>query len=411
MSVRKKETTFDNERSLPFCFGCEFEVMIRPKTTSGLQLPPDASSVSEQRRFNFRLLDTLARVMTGAGLESAVFDAAEQEKPDYSKWNMMLDGSLSKRHIPDGFYPVEIVSPVLVADAEWTRKIDLLWSTLHQYFEFRKDTSCGFHEPATARCAPLSRQDRATEFCRSNLRSPRLQAEIKDKGPLMGIDAIFKKIDSSDREEIIDIISPAKYFAWNFQPSKEGRSGSIEFRRPPGVDSSKKTKHWVAFAMAFIWMSVTSNPQTFIDSIRKTRRKFHRISHPDFQERFVLAAKEIGEFWNLDPRLQQEDDVEKLHITMMNDASFEWLRRMRRAYRWSDDFVSDLYKRHATMFISTMERQQNRLMVGFLKYLAAPYRLSQFATLLSIRELFKTSNCDTNTIEATTVTQFDPLYT
>ncbi|OTA94658.1 hypothetical protein M434DRAFT_70796, partial [Hypoxylon sp. CO27-5] len=259
----------------PFCFGCEFEVMIRPKTT----------------------------IMTGAGLESAVFDAAEQEKPDYSKWNMMLDGSLSKRHIPDGFYPVEIVSPVLVADTEWTRKIDLLWSTLHQYFEFRKDTSCGFH----------------------------------DKGPLMGIDAIFKRIDSSDREEIIDIISPAKYFAWNFQPSKEGRSGSIEFRRPPGVDSSKKTKHWVAFAMAFIWMSVTSNPQTFIDSIRKTRRKFHRVSHPDFQERLVLAAKEIGELWNLDPRLPQEDDVEKLHITMMNDASFEWLRRMRLGYRWSEN--------------------------------------------------------------------------
>ncbi|KAI0834478.1 putative amidoligase enzyme-domain-containing protein [Hypoxylon sp. FL0890] len=135
----------ESAADLPFCFGCEFEVMIRPKTTSGLPLPPDAASVSQQRRFNFRLLDSIARVMIGIGLESAVFDAAEQEKPDYSKWNMMLDGSLSKRHISDGFYPVEIVSPVLVADAMWAKKIDLLWSTLHQYFEFRKDTSCGFH--------------------------------------------------------------------------------------------------------------------------------------------------------------------------------------------------------------------------------------------------------------------------
>ncbi|OTB02234.1 hypothetical protein M426DRAFT_24859 [Hypoxylon sp. CI-4A] len=142
----EKEATPDHDRSLPSCFGCEFEAMIRPKATSGMQLPPsDGSSVSQQRRFNFQLLNVIARVMTDAGLESTVFNAAEQEKPDYSLWNVMLDGSLSKRHISDGFYPVEIVSPILVAHATWETKIDLLWATLHQFFEFRKDTSCGLH--------------------------------------------------------------------------------------------------------------------------------------------------------------------------------------------------------------------------------------------------------------------------
>ncbi|KAI0834477.1 hypothetical protein F5Y06DRAFT_300582 [Hypoxylon sp. FL0890] len=149
--------------------------------------------------------------------------------------------------------------------------------------------------------------------------------------------SIFKTIDTLDRDEIVDFISPAKSFAWNFQPSKEGRSGSIEFRRPPGVDSAKKTKHWVAFAMSFIWMSMTSNPQAFIDDLTKTKSTFRKVRHPDFQDRLIRAAKEIGEYWNLDPRLEQEDDVEKLHITMMNDASFEWLSKTGRGYRWSEN--------------------------------------------------------------------------
>ncbi|KAI1465083.1 uncharacterized protein F4812DRAFT_439476 [Daldinia caldariorum] len=83
--------------------------------------------------------------MTDAGLKSVVFDAADQDKPNYGVWNLMLDGSLSKHHILDGFYPVEIVSPVLVADDGWSKKMDLLWTVLHRYFEFRKDTTCGFH--------------------------------------------------------------------------------------------------------------------------------------------------------------------------------------------------------------------------------------------------------------------------
>ncbi|KAI1477317.1 hypothetical protein F4774DRAFT_389638 [Daldinia eschscholtzii] len=80
----------------------------------------------------------------------------------------------------------------------------------------------------------------------------RVRRELKEKGPLKGIQSIYEKLDSMDRYEIVDFISPSKYFAWNLRPLKEAKPGSVEFRRSTGVDTAKKAKHWIAFTMAFV---------------------------------------------------------------------------------------------------------------------------------------------------------------
>lgn len=90
-------------RDLPFCFGCEIEIMIRSRSSSGLQLPHKGFSASQQRRYNFRLLEVIARALTDNGLACQVFDPAEQDCPDYTVWNAMLDASLSRAHLCDGF--------------------------------------------------------------------------------------------------------------------------------------------------------------------------------------------------------------------------------------------------------------------------------------------------------------------
>lgn len=36
-------------------------------------------------------------------MECAVFDPSEQDKPDYTRWSVTVDGSLTKNHIQDGF--------------------------------------------------------------------------------------------------------------------------------------------------------------------------------------------------------------------------------------------------------------------------------------------------------------------
>ncbi|KAF5253253.1 hypothetical protein FANTH_1849 [Fusarium anthophilum] len=189
----------------PLRFGFELETMIRPKSSTGINVPGD-TSVAEQRRFGFRLLATIARALNEGGFPSTVFDPNEDDKPNYSVWNVMLDGSLSKRHQRDGYYPVEIVSPVMDADMDgkWSELVDKLWRTLLQSFEFR------------------------------------------------GLANLFATIESLDRNDIVDLISPSKFYAWNFLPSRTDGHGSIEFRRPPGVIGAKKTKHWIAFTLAFV---------------------------------------------------------------------------------------------------------------------------------------------------------------
>ncbi|WZH40908.1 putative amidoligase enzyme-domain-containing protein [Fusarium acuminatum] len=121
--------------------------MIRPRSSTGMDIPGETSSVAEQRRFAFQLLPIISQALNKDGFRATVFDPNEDENPDYSVWNIMLDGSLSKRHQQDGYYPVEIVSPVLDADmdSKWTKLVDGLWKTLLQSFEFRMDSTCGFH--------------------------------------------------------------------------------------------------------------------------------------------------------------------------------------------------------------------------------------------------------------------------
>jgi hypothetical protein len=117
-----------------------------------------------------------------------------------------------------------------------------------------------------------------------------------------------------------------KYRAWNFLPDKDKGHGSVEFRRPPGVVNFKKSKHWIAFTMAFIEMAMqqgTSIEQ--LDSQRPARQD-------NFDALLPGAARSIGECATLDARLYQSDEPTSLHITMMNDQQLGYLLRFDKDY-------------------------------------------------------------------------------
>lgn len=92
---------------LPFNFGAEFEVLIRPTDIAnleqGLQIPAFDAPTKEFRQFNIALLQIVANLLSRAGMPSGIYDQGSDDIPDYSRWNVTLDGSLSKKHIPDGF--------------------------------------------------------------------------------------------------------------------------------------------------------------------------------------------------------------------------------------------------------------------------------------------------------------------
>jgi len=85
---------------LPLSFGAEFELVIRPKH---LPVPDFDAPVRKQRDFNLALLQEIANLLSNAGMPADAYDPSGDDKPDYTKWNMMLNGSISKKHIRDGF--------------------------------------------------------------------------------------------------------------------------------------------------------------------------------------------------------------------------------------------------------------------------------------------------------------------
>ncbi|KAL6891193.1 hypothetical protein HDV57DRAFT_484762 [Trichoderma longibrachiatum] len=64
---------------------------------------------------------------------------------DSTKWNVVLDGSLSKAHMADGYYPVEVVTPIIPGDNEWPFKLDQFWNVLLANFQVLLDTTSGTH--------------------------------------------------------------------------------------------------------------------------------------------------------------------------------------------------------------------------------------------------------------------------
>ncbi|KEF55807.1 uncharacterized protein A1O9_08558 [Exophiala aquamarina CBS 119918] len=332
---------------LPFCFGAEFELILRPKS---IAYPDFDAPTRVTRDFNLRLLDSIAQILSSARLPCGVYHQGSDDKSDYTIWNATLDSSVSKKHIRDGFYPVEIVPT-----------INKFWAALNTQFEFRKDASCGFHvhismstgsysdvqlramakavtfwEPATARCAPPSRQDDIQGFCKSNIVNTSAAKPLARYGPLRGLVYAFDYIDHSSRESIIEYVCPDKHRAWNLNPCRPGGHGSIEFRRAPGVSTSQASIHWIAFTMAFLDMAIQHSPESMASHVRESAF-VPEVYFPDFRTQLLECAAQLRIDSCIDLDTGQFEDPEALHFTMSSEKVIQKLQRADHRYHLSDN--------------------------------------------------------------------------
>ncbi|KAK2744127.1 hypothetical protein FQN57_004387 [Myotisia sp. PD_48] len=152
-----------------------------------------------------------------------------------------------------------------------------------------------FCEPATQRDLRLSGDKirpgiSANVFSKEN---PKLVKHIESLGPLRGPRSVFGYIDHADRGSIIEFVCSGKFRAWTWRPSRVGGPGSVEFRRPPGVVTAKKAKHWIAFAMPFLDMAVQFNPDSLAHDIEATS-DIVDVLHPNFQDQLLCCTKNGG---------------------------------------------------------------------------------------------------------------------
>lgn len=107
-----------------------------------------------------------------------------------------------------------------------------------------------YYDQPMTRIMPADRK--ANPWAQSNVekfpawRTASLQVPQKRWAPLF---------DSFDKHKMIAqlllSIPTDRYVAWNFL-NLNATCGTIEFRRPPGVQSSKEAKHWAAVALGFV---------------------------------------------------------------------------------------------------------------------------------------------------------------
>ena len=84
-------------------FGVEFELLIRPLpiVTQSFPVPDTDASIRKLRDYSLQLRTVMAQILSAHGMPCNVFE--DEDKPDYTKWDAMLDGSISKKHEKDGF--------------------------------------------------------------------------------------------------------------------------------------------------------------------------------------------------------------------------------------------------------------------------------------------------------------------
>ena len=194
-----------------------------------------------------------------------------------------------------------------------------------------------FWEPATARCAPPSRQDTVQGFCKTNIgMDTRVSAPLTRYGPLRGLGYAFDYIDHAARESIVEYVCPDKYRAWNFNPCRPGGHGSIEFRRAPGVVQSQASIPWIAFTMAFIDMALQHSPVSLATSVREALY-LPEVYHPDFRTQLLDCAAQLGLAACLDLDTGQCDDPNTLHFTMIDKYTLRNLQRLDRRYTFSEN--------------------------------------------------------------------------
>lgn len=80
------------------------------------------------------------------------------------------------------------------------------------------------------------------------------------------------ELDALSLNDIVEVVSPDRYRAWNFRPLLDAR-GTIEFRRPYQTLSRDGAQHWVAFTLGlFAAFLQNGNLQLPLDDAKDVRK-------------------------------------------------------------------------------------------------------------------------------------------
>ena len=178
------------------------------------------------------------------------------------------------------------MSRVLSTHTNWQRELEAVFNVLHTNCQLLLTTGCSMHvhvspfedqftaehlrgickglcyfDDAITRVMPADRKE--NEWAVSNVvgRGAGVSQKLRRSYSLVPAQTwarLFKLLDKVTPGTVHGLLaSDSRYLSWNFEHITQD-CGTVEFRRPPGVDSARKASHWAAFALGFVAQAMDS---------------------------------------------------------------------------------------------------------------------------------------------------------
>ena len=161
---------------------------------------------------------------------------------------------------------------------DWQREVDSIFGALQQGCEIMLTKGCAMHVHVSSgpsgrfNLEQLKRMIKQVVYYDSPLTKLMPPDRKRNKWAASNVEVIpqfgaahdqveqrtwapfFDRIDRYKKVEAIlrDYgMNSNRYLSWNFKNALDIGCGTIEFRRPPGVDKTTAAKHWAAFALGY----------------------------------------------------------------------------------------------------------------------------------------------------------------
>ena len=181
-----------------------------------------------------------------------------------------------------------MVSKVMSSADPWQRQIDMLFEELSKYCEIRLNRDCAMHihvspsldparsyrlddlkmimkgiayfDDAITKIMPADRKENPWAVSNFNSReAPRDLYNAYAQVPYASWGPLFQRIDGIKMKQLVfRALGENRNMSWNFG-NITSQCGTVEFRRPPGVQSAAAAKHWAAFTLSFIAQAMSED--------------------------------------------------------------------------------------------------------------------------------------------------------
>ncbi|KAH9908333.1 hypothetical protein F4778DRAFT_344222 [Xylariomycetidae sp. FL2044] len=274
-----------SSNTLSLGFGIEMEMLVKPNDNLknplkryGWNPSITPSSVNVDKHGNRKALrKALAETLTINGLPAGLIPG------DYDQWTVADEPSLDEK---GEFWRIELVSRVMDSSDPWNSEIDTLFDVVRDCCEILLTKGCATHvhvspsktresrytvqqlhqllksiaayDDAITKLMPPDRKN--NEWAESNLHSPKTLPAFKtayQSVPTSTWKPLFNLFDKiQEKEYIHKELFKSRSVSWNFANVVD-MCGTVEFRRPPGVELSEDANHWIAFTLGFVAHGLT----------------------------------------------------------------------------------------------------------------------------------------------------------